>query len=218
MSNPIHKWQTREEYPVKFMFDEPKGPYKDQFNPQKQQWMHSVEIDGEPMVFYASETLQGEIERFGCKKGGVYYFCKGEDEQGNWIGWMIGEKPMDEKDPTRFARRQIEMIERMPSDSITRIPSEQKPRMPSTETSIVSDEDSKWNLINRKRRCEIAHGQAFNLAIHSITIALPNQCVEDVSEFMRKVNSLASEIYPYLLKEANDPWVEEEEDEDALPF
>lgn len=77
------------------------------------------------------------------------------------------------------------------------------------------NEDDKWDKINRKKREEIAHGQAYNIATMTVNGANPNLFFTDKIDWLKKVDEVVETIKPKLLedgKKTND------DDGDDLPF
>lgn len=184
----VHKWQSRIEYKVKFLFDDPKGPYKSNYGGDD--WMYTVSIDGDETVFYASHTLKTEIEKYGCRKDGVYYICKAEAEDGSWIGWLIGDDPMDEFDEMRFQKRQIEMSERTPAPS----------RPKNTQNTNHNDTDLK-----------ILRGMAFNNTTR-LVCSMPFHADETPEDRIK----LIAELTPKMLEIARSMSTTSKPDDDPL--
>ena len=80
--------------------------------------------------------------------------------------------------------------------------------------------DSKWDVINRKKRLEIAHGQAFNIGAMTVNGADPKIYEKDPDRWTNAVAKVAGMIYPYLVLEPEEPSVDkkEEKPKDDLPF
>lgn len=66
-------------------------------------------------------------------------------------------------------------------------------------------EDAKWDAINRKKRLEIAHGQAYNIATMTVNGGNPKSFWVDSSEWRNQVHKVAMTIYPLLVEEPSEP-------------
>ena len=98
-------------------------------------------------------------------------------------------------------------------------------------TWTFGDDDSKWDEINRKKREEIAHGQAYNIATSTVNISNPTLSSTDLEEWLRKVVKIVETIKPKLVEPlpftktsgsltitSDNLVVKNEEKEDDLPF
>ena len=198
-----HTFEVGVEYKCVFKFEDPKGPYTNDYD--KEQWLYTVEVDGNETKVYASFSLHKEIQEFPCKKDKEYYICQARTETGEWIGWLIGETPMDKDDKLRFQKRQLDMLQ-----NDNRIAMSES-NTTSTQVTNVKDSSPNWDDINLKKRFQIAHGQSFNISAMTVNGAEPTLFDKDPDEWARKINRCASVIYPYLCKDAQNP-------NDELPF
>ena len=86
--------------------------------------------------------------------------------------------------------------------------------------ATLGSSDAKWDAINRKKRLEIAHGQAFNIGAMTVNGADPKIYEKDPDRWANAVAKVAGMIYPYLVLEPEEPSVykKEEKPKDDLPF
>lgn len=83
---------------------------------------------------------------------------------------------------------------------------------------VYENEDAKWDAINRKKREEIAHGQAYNIATMTVNGATPALFFEDKEKWLKKVDEVVHTIKPKLLEDVSLVKNPKEEEEDDLPF
>ena len=95
--------------------------------------------------------------------------------------------------------------------------------------ATMESEDEKWDRINRKKREEIAHGQAFNIATMTVNGANPKAFWVSRERWLEQVRQVAYTIKPYLVKnEIEKPNFDNDEEpvevktekvsDDQLPF
>ena len=78
----------------------------------------------------------------------------------------------------------------------TVIPASNEP----TAHLTFGDDDSKWDEINRKKREEIAHGQAYNIATMTVNGAYPALFFEDKDLWLKRVGEVVQTIKPKLVE------------------
>ena len=86
--------------------------------------------------------------------------------------------------------------------------------------ATMDSSDAKWDAINRKKRLEIAHGQAFNIGAMTVNGADPQIFEKDPDRWRNAVAKVAELIFPYLVLDPQEPSVvkKEEKPKDDLPF
>ena len=71
--------------------------------------------------------------------------------------------------------------------------------------ATIDSSDAKWDAINRKKRLEIAHGQAYNIATMTVNGGNPKSFWVDSSEWRNQVHKVAMTIFPLLVEEPSEP-------------
>jgi len=198
-NKPAHKWADNKEYIIRFLFDEPKRGSTD----GRDWWMYTAEVDGEERQFFATYTLHSEINNAECKKGTTYYITKSM-AGGRFVAWLVLKNPQSTEN---YAMGKSGTAPPPPKE--------------------YESEDDKWDKINRKKRLEIAHGQAFNIATMTINGAKPTLYFDDKPRWVNAVISVVETIRPYLVEEQSELKKEghpdgsehpPEEEDDGLPF